>query len=135
MDYLTDTTFLIDLWRERGKPGAALRFVERNGQAVVGLPWIAKGEFLRGAWLAGHVHDSVEAFLDSFLVVWPTEETLRHYAELYMQLRKANALIGPADLWLAACALERKLPLLTRNTDEFSRVKELTVIDYSRPTG
>ena len=131
MDYLTDTTFLIDLWRERGKPGAALRFVAKNSQAVVGLPWIAKGEFLRGAWLAGHMHDSVEAFLDSFLVVWPTEATLRHYAELYLQLRKVNALIGPNDLWLAACALERKLPLLTRNAGEFARVKGLTVVDYS----
>jgi len=131
MDYLTDTTFLIDLWREHGKPGAALRFVEKNGQAVVGLPWIAKGEFLRGAWLAGHIHDSVEAFLDSFLVVWPTESTLRHYAELYLQLRKVNALIGPNDLWLAACALERKLPLLTRNAGEFARVKGLTIVDYA----
>ena len=62
MDYLTDTTFLIDMWRERGKPCAALRFVEKNGQAVCGLPWIAKGEFLRGAWLAGHIHDSVKLF-------------------------------------------------------------------------
>jgi len=131
MDYLTDTTFLIDMWRERGKPCAALRFVEKNGQAVCGLPWIAKGEFLRGAWLAGHIHDSVEAFLNSFLVVLPTEATVRHYAELYLQLRKVNALIGPNDLWLAACALERKLPLLTRNAGEFARVKGLTVVDYS----
>lgn len=114
--------------------GGALRFVQRNGQAVVGLPWIAKGEFLRGAWLAGHVHDAVEVFLDSFLVVWPTEQTLRRYVEVNMQLRKANTLIGPHDLWLAACALERKLPLLTRNATEFSRVKDLAVIDYSRPT-
>ena len=133
MDYLTDTTFLIDLWRERGKPGIALRFVEQNGRAVVGLPWVAKGEFLRGAWLAGHVHDSVEAFLDSFLVVWPTEETLRRYAGIYGELRRTNTLIGPNDLWLAACAIERTLPLLTRNAGEFSRVKGLTVVDYSRP--
>ena len=132
MDYLTDTTFLIDLWRERGRPGAALRFVEQHDRAVVGLPWVAKGEFLRGAWLAGHVHDAVESFLDTFLVVWPTEATLRRYAGLYMDLRKASALIGPNDLWLAACALERALPLLTRNAAEFSRVKGLTVVDYSQ---
>ena len=115
MDYLTDTTFLIDLWRERGKPGAALRFVERNGQAVVGLPWIAKGEFLT----------AMEVFTGYSQIA-----ALRDAA-----VAACQPLIGPADLWLAACALERKLPLLTRNTDEFSRVKELTVIDYSRPTG
>jgi predicted nucleic acid-binding protein len=100
-------------------------------RAVVGLPWVAKGEFMRGAGLAGHGHDAVAGFLDSFLVVWPTEETLRCYAALYADLRKANALIGPNDLWLAACALERALPLLTRNAAEFSRVVGLTVCDYS----
>jgi predicted nucleic acid-binding protein len=132
MDYLTDTTFLIDLWRERGRPGSALRFVEAHERAVVGVPWVVKGEFLRGAFLAGHVKDSVHAFLDSFLVVWPTEETLRRYAALYGDLRRTNGLIGPNDLWLAACATERVLPLLTRNVSEFSRVGGLTVVDYSR---
>ena len=133
MDYLTDTTFLIDLWRERGRPGPALRFVEQHSRAVVGLPWVAKGEFLRGALLAGQAREAVEPFLDSFLVVWPTEATLRQYAGLYAALRKANSSIGPNDLWLAACALERALPLLTRNTAEFSRVKGLALVDYSLP--
>jgi len=131
MDYLTDTTFLIDLWRERGRAGAALRFVERHGEAVVGLPWMAKGEFLRGALLAGHNEKNVEAFLNAFLVVWPTEATLRHYARVFVTLRKTNAMIGPNDLWLAACALEHEIPLLTRNTQEFARVNNLVTQDYT----
>jgi tRNA(fMet)-specific endonuclease VapC len=131
MDYLTDTTFLIDLWRERGRPGAAIRFVSEHSGAVVGLPWMAKGEFLRGAIIAGHMHDEVEAFLDVFIVVWPTEETLHRYATLYADLRKASQQIGPNDLWIAAAATERDLPLLTRNAGEFSRVQGLTLMDYS----
>ena len=132
MDYLTDATFLIDLWRERKQPGCALRFVEAHGQSVVGLPWMAKGEFLRGALIAGHAHVVVETFLDAFLVVWPTEATLRQYARIYADVRKTCELIGPNDLWIAASALERGLPLLTRNSAEFGRVQGLTVIDYSR---
>jgi predicted nucleic acid-binding protein len=33
-------------------------------------------------------------------------------------------------LWIAASALARKLPLLTRNAEEFSRVPGLQVVDY-----
>lgn len=131
MDYLTDTTFLIDIWRGRSKPSDALRFIENHDDAVAGLPWVAKGEFLRGASLAGHGESAVNTFLETFIVVWPTEETLRRYAAVYTQLKKQNAMIGPNDLWITACALEKGLPLLTRNSDEFYRVPDLKVLDYS----
>lgn len=131
MDYLTDTTFLVDLWRERRTPGAALRFVESHGTAVVGLPWVVKAEFLRGAVLAGHTSESVNAFLGAFILVWPTELTLLRYAELYATLRKTNEAIGPIDLWVAATVLELNVPLLTRNTREFGRVEGLKVERYA----
>jgi len=130
MDYLTDTTFLIDIWRERDKSSVALRFARAHEHSVVGLPWVAKGEFLRGAMLAGQSDADVNSFLQAFIVVWPTDETLRRYALLYKELRRNNQLIGPNDLWIAACALERRLPLLTRNPNEFSRVNALEIIDY-----
>ena len=131
MDFLTDTTFLIDIWRERSKPSAALRFVQQHEDAVAGLPWVVKGEFLRGASLAGHSESAVSAFLETFIVVWPTEETLRRYASVYTQGKKENTMIGPNDLWIAACTLEKGLPLLTRNSDEFHRVSDIKVLDYS----
>lgn len=130
MDFLTDTTFLIDIWREHGKPSAALRFVEQHEDAVVGLPWVVKGEFLRGASLAGHGEKAVSNFLDAFIVTWPTELTLTHYASIYTQLKKQNTMIGPNDLWIAACAMEKQLPLLTRNSKEFRRVVDIQVLDY-----
>jgi tRNA(fMet)-specific endonuclease VapC len=122
---------LIDLWRERKTPAVALRFAERHGTAVVGLPWIVKAEFLRGAILASHAPESVSAFLGAFVLVWPTETTLLRYAELYVRLRKANAMIGPIDLWVAATAAEWDVPLLTRNAREFERVKGLRVERYA----
>jgi tRNA(fMet)-specific endonuclease VapC len=130
MDFLTDTTFLIDIWRGRSKPSDALRFIENHENAVAGLPWVVKGEFLRGASLAGHSESAVSMFLETFIVAWPTEETLRRYASVYTQLKKQNTMIGPNDLWIAACALERELPLLTRNSSEFSRVNDLQILDY-----
>ena len=131
MDYVTDTTFLIDIWRERRKPSVATAFARDHENSVVGLPWVVKGEFLRGAALAGQSEAAVDAFLGAFIVVWPNESTLRRYAALYVDLKRVNSLLGPNDLWIAACALELELPLLTRNAAEFERVPRLAVLDYS----
>ena len=129
MDYLSDATFLIDLWREGRSKGAATRFADEHGDAVVAVPWIAKAEFLRGAFAVGQ-GPAAERFLGQFQTVWPNEGTLRIYAELYGELRSVNAMIGPHDLWIAACARECKVPLLTRNAEEFRRVPDLQVVEY-----
>lgn len=130
MDYLTDATYLIDLWRERSVSGPATRFALGHGQATFAVPWVAKAEFLRGALYAGVDGERAEAFLGNLFTVFPTEGTLCLYADLYAKLRRANRLIGPHDLWIAACALETGTPLLTRNTDEFARVPSLETVAY-----
>ena len=131
MEYLTDTTFLIDMWRERIRGGPATNFAVAHGLDTFSVPWVAKGEFLRGAVCAGTDQERVCAFLQNFRTVFPTEATLLAYAHLYSILRRENKLIGPHDLWIAACGLDIGAPLLTRNADEFERVPNLQVIDYS----
>ncbi|MFT5473906.1 MAG: tRNA(fMet)-specific endonuclease VapC, partial [Kiritimatiellia bacterium] len=64
-------------------------------------------------------------------VVHSNSATVRRYSELFADLRRRNKLIGPNDLWIAAATLSLGLPLLTRNTDEFKRVPDLDVIDYT----
>jgi tRNA(fMet)-specific endonuclease VapC len=130
MDYVIDTSFLIGRWRQK-KGGAEQRFIETHPDDSVLMPWIVKGEFLRGAVLAGHSPDDVRAFLSRYPTLWPTEATLFHYAQTYAALVRTNQLIGPNDLWIAASALEHGLALLTRNASEFRRVPDLSVIDYS----
>jgi predicted nucleic acid-binding protein len=130
MDFLTDATYLIDLWRERGTEGPATQFALSHAGATFAVPWVAKAEFLRGALHAGVGEDRIEGFLGSLLTVFPAEATLRVYAELYGRLRRANCLVGPHDLWLAACSLDTGVPLLTRNTDEFRRVPGLVTVSY-----
>jgi tRNA(fMet)-specific endonuclease VapC len=130
MDYVIDTTFLIGRWRQK-KDGAEQRFIETHPDESVLMPWIVKGEFLRGAVLAGHSPDEVRGFLSRYPTLWPTETTLVFYVQTYAALIPSNQLIGPNDLWIAASALEHGLPLLTRNVAEFQRVSDLEVIDYS----
>lgn len=95
------------------------------------MPWIVKAEFLRGAVFAGHGAEELEKFLSRFPTLWVSESTISRYVATYVVLLRTNALIGANDLWIAASALEHRLPLLTRNVGEFRRVPDLDVIDYS----
>lgn len=96
------------------------------------MPWIVKAEFLRGAAVAGHSADEVTRFLSRFATLWPVDDTLKVYVHLFVDLRRANQMIGPHDLWIAASALEHELPLLTHNRSEFSRVPGLKLVDLAQ---
>jgi tRNA(fMet)-specific endonuclease VapC len=133
VDILADTAFLIDLWRESGNPGPAARYARAHAGLQVGICWVVEAEFLCGAALAGQDTRTVAAFLSAYPVVHSTQAAVRAYAELFADLRRRNQLIGPNDLWLAACARTLRLPLLTRNAEEFSRIADLAVIDYKAP--
>ena len=129
MDFLLDTNFLIGLWRQPNA-GAEVDFLEANPDAVLGLPWIAKGEFLAGAFMASHDRDCVVKFLSPYPVVFPGDGTLVAYAELYAATRTQRRHVAINDLWIAAAALERGVPLLTRNVKDFPR-EGVRVIDYA----
>ncbi len=131
MDYLSDTSFLIGRWRNRAA-GPEQRFIEAHPDAAIVIPWLVKGEFLRGAVLAGHSADMVAGFLERYRVLWPTERTLQLYAETWTALARNHQMIGVHDLWIAVSALEHDLPVLTRNATEFNRVPNLKVVDYTQ---
>jgi tRNA(fMet)-specific endonuclease VapC len=129
VERLLDTNFLISRWRD-GKNSAAAKWLRDNVDLAVGLPWIVKGEFLRGAVVAGHAPGEVRSFLDRFPTAWPNDATLEIYATLFARLRIANTLPGPHDLWIAATAMQLGVPLVTRNTVQFSRIEGVTIESY-----
>jgi tRNA(fMet)-specific endonuclease VapC len=129
VDRVLDTNFLIARWRE-GEGGPASVWLKANANLVLGIPWIVKAEFLRGAEIAGHDRQAIRDFLKRFPTVWPDEETLEIYASLYSALKKRNELIGPNDLWIAASALQKSVPLVSKNKIEFQRVPGLHLEGY-----
>ena len=131
MELLADTTFLIDLWREVDAPGAAMSYARAHEAAQTAISWVVAGEFLAGAVAAGQEADRIRAFLSQYPILHSDAATVRSYGCIYVDLRGRNALIGPNDLWIAACALAHGLPVLTRNAAEFGRVDGLRVIDYA----
>lgn len=131
MDFVADTTLLIGLWKERRKAGPATRFAGSHAASTIHLPWISKAEFLRGALRARLDRDETVAFLGAFRLQWPGERTLEIYAQIWVDLAGRGLMIGPNDLWIAAAGMEKNLAVLTRNTEEFQRVTDLKVIDYT----
>ncbi len=130
MDLLADTTFLIDLWRERRRPGAATAFARHHPDWTLGICWVVAGEFLSGAVEAGHDAGVIRAFLARYPVLHSSLAIAEHYALLHSALRTTGGLIGPNDLWIAATAVAHRLPLLTRNAKEYSRVPDLRIEAY-----
>lgn len=129
MDFFADSTFLVGRWR-KGRSGPEQAFIDRHPDAMVGITWVVKGEFLRGAALAGHEANVVRAFLARYRSIWPDEETIGIYAGLYAALHRRNHLLGPHDLWIAASSLRHGVPILSANVSEFRRVPDLKVVDY-----
>ncbi len=130
MDFLLDTNFLVGLWRQPAT-GPEVYFLSAHPDAALGLPWVAKAEFLAGAAVAGHDLTRVAAFVGDYPVVFPVDATLILYAEIFAQLRGRKLAVGPNDLWIGAAAIQAGLPLLTRNVRELSRIDGLRVIDYA----
>jgi predicted nucleic acid-binding protein len=133
MDILADTTLLIDLWREQKKPGPAMRFAGQHASLTTGIPWIVAGEFISGSVLAGQAAQNLEKFLRQYIIVHPNMEIIEQYAVLFAFIRQRRIEIGPNDLWIAACAISMKMPLVTRNIADFESLPDIRLIDYSGP--
>ncbi len=69
----------------------------------------------------------VELFLSRLASLPFTPETAKRYGTLRASLEKAGKTIGPADLLIAATALEHGLTLITRSDREFGRIPGLAV--------
>jgi predicted nucleic acid-binding protein len=129
-----DTTFLVDLWRQRDDPGstAAAVLSAHPGETFM-VPAHAAGEFLEGG--ASISTDRLSAslsFVRSFRIGSVDLDTAVRYAEVVAQLRTTSNLPGRSkpDLWIAASALQGGMPLVTRNTRHFADIPGLELIGY-----
>ena len=126
-----DTSFLIDLQRERGRSeddGPARTFLQRDPQLELHLSVVALGEFAEG--FEDEDHPVLRVVRELHVLLPIDEETAMEYGKVTRRLRDAGRLIGTNDLWIAATSLRHGLPLVTGNTVEFARVDGLDVITY-----
>lgn len=124
-----DTTFLIDFQRERQHgEGGAHDFLRENRDRLAFLPIVAVGEFREG-----FDRPDDPAFLsivESFEILPVGSRVAEIYGCEARRLRRSGKLIGANDLWIAATALEKSAPLVTRNLENFARIKNLQLQGY-----
>jgi predicted nucleic acid-binding protein len=127
---ILETTFLIDLEREhhRGRPGAAIEFLEAHEEARLYLTFTIAGELAAGASMAER--KAWETFLGPFYVLPSSPAVSWEYGKAYRHLAKNGSLIGANDLWIAATALAYGMPVVTANHHDFERVPGLEVVRY-----
>ncbi|MHB9150818.1 MAG: PIN domain-containing protein [Thermoleophilia bacterium] len=134
MAVLIDASILIEA--ERGRldlePHVARRPDDESFLSV-----ITASELLHGVHRAAQPHQRarrsafVEGILERFPLLPVDLATARAHAQVWAELARAGALIGPHDLWLAATCLAHGLTMITANIREFARVPGLQVETWS----
>ena len=95
-----------------------------------GVSIIVLGELEWGVARSRRVEENQKGlrdFLTAVQVIDLDVEVARQYGQLRAYLRSIGQPIGPNDLWIAAHALARNVPLITHNLSEFQRVPDLSV--------
>lgn len=130
-----DTSFAVDLLREtrRRQPGPATAMRSRLEDEELWISVHVACELFAGAELARHraeERDRVSNFCDAVQIAYPGERFAQTYGRLQAALQRLGRTIGAMDLLIAAAAVVDEAPLVTRNTNDFSRVPGLTLIGY-----
>jgi tRNA(fMet)-specific endonuclease VapC len=73
---------------------------------------------------------SLTEFLAPFEIIDFGNTDTEHFGIIRSQLKKEGNLIGPYDMLIAAQAVARNLILVTNNTNEFIRIKNLKLEDW-----
>jgi len=98
-----------------------------RGQLRAAIPVIVLGEFRYGI-AESRRRSAYEAWLDSYLsqfdILFVTEETAVAYAGLRVSLRRSGRPIPANDAWIAALALQHRLPVVSRD-EHFDAVPNL----------
>ena len=130
MQYLLDSNFCIEILR--GKSYVAKAKLLTIEVSLLALCSLVEAELLVGVALS---HNPASALnkLAPFLAL-PSFSfdrlAAQHYAAIRSELQLQGRLIGANDLMIAAIARANNLTLVTHNTGEFGRVRDLPIEDW-----
>ncbi len=130
MEVVADTTVLVDIWRYRRNPKRLKDLRDKLGQAAILVPWITQAEFSRGAIYKGVKPEILAQFYDGFTLLPLQQGSIDIYTDLWGTLARKGKIVDYPDLWIASAALERNVPVATRNPRHFQVIPNLEVIRY-----
>jgi tRNA(fMet)-specific endonuclease VapC len=123
---LVDTSILIDYYRKTDKANSVWVGLVREGYAC-SISAITKYEIYSGA-TPGQL-GFWDKILQSVTVIPFDEDAVNTAVAINAKLKRKQKQIELADLFIAATAIARNLPIATLNRKHFGRVDELTIVD------
>ena len=131
---LLDTTFLIDLLRER--KNAVNKAIELVGKDKLATTYVNIYELLLGVYsIKGIDHEKklqdVEKLLDKLEVLTLNKESTINSAKISGELALKGQMIGDTDCIIAGIALSNNINIiLTRDKEHFKRIKGIKIESY-----
>ena len=130
--YMLDTDTCSSIMKRSND--AVLKRLQQVPVGDVCISVITKSELLFGVELSLRRQQN-EVALNSFLgyvevLDFPDEASL-HYAKIRADLKTLGTMIGANDLFIAAHARSLGLMLVTNNTREFGRVRDLAIENWT----
>jgi tRNA(fMet)-specific endonuclease VapC len=131
--YMLDTD--ISSYIMKRSHAAVLSRLQKVPIGDVCISVITKSELLFGVEVSPrrqHDHAALDEYLRHVEVLDFADEAALHYAQIRAALKVRGAMIGANDLFIAAHARSLELTLVTNNTDEFSRVQNLNIENWTK---
>ena len=131
MRYLLDTNTCIKYLN--GRSERIRQHVETTSAAELLVCSVVKAELYYGAQKSQHPDQNLEKqqkFLNRFVSLPFDDQAAATYGRIRACLEQAGTPIGPNDLMIAAIAVAANVTLVSHNTREFSRIKELRLEDW-----
>ena len=131
MKLMLDTNICIYIIKQQ--PEEVLkRFLEYQVGDIC-ISAITLSELRYGVYKSKHQEKNSIA-LDEFMIpleILPfDEEAAQAYGDIRASMEKAGTPLGAMDMLIAAHAISQGLSLVTNNTREFSRISNLTLVDW-----
>ncbi|RQG97295.1 PIN domain-containing protein [Natrarchaeobius chitinivorans] len=128
---ILDTSFLVDVLRGEETVKQAIRTVDERGTARVSSVTVM--ELWEGIHLADPAENQraiVTNVLEDVREVPFDRDCATTAGEINTRLHRNGTPIEAADVMIAATALVRDVPVVTKNVDHFERIDDLEILTY-----
>lgn len=131
MNYLLDTNTCIKYLN--GRSAEIKKKLESVNPQNIFLCSVVKAELFYGAVKSQKSRENltkITNFMNQFDSLPFDDQAAQIYGRIKCYLEKAGKLIGPNDLLIASIAIANNIVLVTNNTREFKRIKEIQIEDW-----
>ena len=133
MNYFLDTNIIIYAVKNT-YPNLVKKFEETPSYNIV-VPAIVKAELEYGASKSANYKKTIDLyskFINIYNIIPFTDNETVFYGNIRTELERKGMLIGANDMLIAATVLSQNGILVTHNVEEFSRISNLKIEDWTK---